>query len=206
MNKSLLSFKVTDMKRIADKLTDAKSSKLYFIHNAIIEGKQVEYGCETKTIYRFLRICDDPSWGKDACYSIKAQDFVSFIKDEDMMTLHNAHYTDIIRKKILTTIDTSCEIRQVYDIMYGNKIPLTSTLDLSTKAKQRFIDTMKLATKPSRADLSMEAEITYCPLTGFVMWTNNHICVTSKNQTNKTRKTCYLVTYTSYLHTVSTTC
>ncbi len=192
-DKSLLSFKVTDLKLIADQLINSKDSTLYFIRDAIIEGKPVKYGCETKTIYRFLRICEDQLLDKDVCYSINAQDFVSFIKDADndyyVMIRYNAPYTDlslenlfsdVIRKKLLTVIDTSYEIKQVYDIMYGNKITLAATLSLSTKTKQRFIDTMKLAPKPSRADLSVEAEITYCPSTGFVMWTNNHICVTSR--------------------------
>jgi len=201
--KTLMTFKTTDMMHVAEQISFAEEKKttIYFINDAIIEGKPVKYGLETKTIYRYLRKNEAQKLDKDLCFSIKAEDFMSFFSDtKDAFSVsirHKAQNTymtmekesgEVLRKTPIVLINDTYEISEAYDIMYGENKTVARSLMFNNSVKQRIIDTMKLAPKASRADSASEAEIIYCPSTGFLLWTNNHVCVTSQKKEHESGK------------------
>lgn len=215
--KTLLTFKTTDMLHVAEQISfaEAKKTTIYFINDAIIEGKTVKYGLETKTIYRYLSKNEAQKLDKDLCFCIKSEDLISFFSNTEnafsvsirhkaqntYMTLEN-EFDEVLRKTPMVLVNDPYEISEAYDIMYGENKTVARSLMFNYSVKQRIIDTMKLAPKASRADLASEAEIVYCPSTGFLMWTNNHVCVTSQKKEHESGKDIF----SGYLYVIPARC
>lgn len=215
--KILITFKTTDMLHVAERISFAESKKttLYFINDTIIEGKIVKYGLETKTIYKYLSKNEAQKLDKDLCFCIKSEDFMSFVSNTEnafsvsirhkaqntYMTLEN-EFDEVLRKTPMMLVNDSYEISEAYDIMYGENKTVARSLMFNYNMKQRIIDTMKLAPKASRADLASESEIVYCPSTDLLMWTNNHVCVTSQKKERESGKDLF----SGYLYVIPGRC
>lgn len=201
--KTLMTFKTTDMLHVAEQISfdEANKTTIYFINDAIIEGKTVKYCLETKTIYRYLRKNEAQKLDKDLCFSIKSEVFMSFFSNTEdalsvsirhkaqstYMTLEN-EFNEVLKKAPMALVNYEYEISEAYDIMYGENKTVARSIMFTHSMKQRIIDTMKLSPKASRADLASEAEIVYCPSTDLLMWTNNHVCVTSQKKEHESGK------------------